>query len=53
MNMKHKLILVAGIASCSMIGMVSAASPAVSPSNKITDPAVKTETVSLVLTGLK
>jgi hypothetical protein len=36
-----------------MLGVVSAANTAVVSSDAVTDPAVKAETVSLVLTGLK
>lgn len=53
LTMKNKLMLIAGIASCSMFGMVSAANSVTASSDAITDPAVKAETVSLVLTGLK
>ncbi len=53
MNKTNKLILLAGITSCSMLGMVLAANTVVVSSDAVTDPAVKAETVSLVLTGLK
>jgi len=53
MKNTYNLTLLAGIASCSMLGVVSAANAVVVTSDAITAPAVKAETVSLVLTGLK
>ena len=53
MKNTHKLTLLAGIASCYVLGVVSAANTAVVSSEVITAPVAATETVSLVLTGLK
>jgi hypothetical protein len=53
MNKTNKLILLAGITSCSMLGMATAANTAVVSSDAVTVSAVKAESVSLVLTGLK